>query len=120
MTQLVSFALSLAMAPGALSLVDTFCVVCLGLLGTLLSEGCAWFFVYRTHKYRELLEDVNRAQSRLDKQRMTSTKSLKMDQKFKGQEGQLQAKSQRLGFQRMKAQLFSSVIYFLIVPVFNR
>lgn len=107
-------------SPISISLVDTFVVILIGFIGAALSEGCSWFFVYRSENYQSMLDDVNRATRKLGKQRETSAKSVKVNQKIKAQEQQLQKKTQNLSFMRMKAQLFSSLIYFLIIPMFNR
>lgn len=104
----------------SISMLDTFIVVLVGFIGATLAEGCAWYFVYRTENYQSLLEDVNRATRKLDKQKEMLAKSIKTGQKIKAQEQQIQKKNHNLSFKRMKAQVFSSVLYFLIIPLFNR
>lgn len=100
-------------------LVDTVVVVTIGLIGALLSEGISWFVVYRRGKYQQLLDDINRSTKKINKHKKTAEKSAKSSQWLKAQEQQLQTKTQNLNLLKMAAQLLSSLVYFLIIPVFT-
>lgn len=100
-------------------MLDTLVVVLVGLLGAVLSELFAWFFVYRTEDYQTLTADIRRIAKKYEQQKTLAPKSVKSLNKLKTQETDLAQKKQSLGWLRMKSGLFSSVFYFLVVPLFN-
>jgi len=95
-------------------LVDFFLVVFACFFSSLIAEGLAWLFIYRTERYQKLTAELKRLNKKIERKReSTSTSGGK--KKVKTAEEDLQNVNRSLSFEKMKSDVIIFVGFLVIV-----
>lgn len=94
-------------------------IVVMVALSTVLNELINWLLVYRTRSWTRMVEEIEKANRKLETVKQTST-SGKKDKKVKALEQNVQSSSRDLGALRSKTYMITGVLMILTLSLVNR